>query len=280
MHINNKETYEDQLSRHYLGQYSFSHGDISKVPDELPGNQIGFNLNKFGYRTKEFKKFDLNNTNILYTGCSVTAGEYLHEENIWPYFLNSHLQKYFNNIDSYNISYGAASVQAIIKNAMSFIRVYGKPHYIFMCLPGYQRGLYFNKETKLYTNCMILPPKALAIGFTKNDIQTEYNLKYVEENNQLVISTLLTMFDDYCLTNNIKLIWSTWESEHATFYNNLNTKGYFYFDQSNIDENKEDEKLFEYYHIAKDDMHFGVKWHIQYEKEVFDELVKREFIEK
>jgi len=251
------------------------------------GPDVVYKLNSEGFRTKNFKKFNKENINIIYSGCSWSFGEGIPDEFIWTSLLDKKILNHKNkNIDSVNLSYPGSSIDLIIKNIMSYIRNYGNPNYIFICFPGIDRKIHFSKYRKKYIKATT-SPTILLKPFVINDIERDikdYTVNYIEENNILYYSILINIFIDYCSTNNIKLYFTTWEFNQNNIFKNLEFDSYIEsLDLSHLVTNEELTDLYPYkntedlpyWNIAQDNSHPGTFWH-QAISNLFFERIKND----
>lgn len=254
----------------------------------FPNNNIKYNLNKFGFRSQSFENFNKSNTNILYAGCSFTFGLGLPEQYMWSNILTNKIKTYTNqNIESFNIGYRAFSNYLIVKNIMSFIRIYGKPDYLFVLFPDCARDFIFNEKTQQYQHVF---PRF----FNKNKsvpFEIKYTKNFSYETNFLKSSDMIKNLEDFCKESGIKLIWTTWyypdfEIYQKVGFNNLlitdttflqaNT-GYqriYTRGQHGVEYSYENKNKLPYWEVARDLVHPGTAWTNHISDEFFGEFVK------
>ncbi len=160
--------------------------------------------NSRGFRSVEFS----SKNSILTAGCSYTYGSGLPFEYIWPQLL----QKKILDKQVANLSYPGASIEQLIYYLFQYFKQIGNPEMIICNFPDFFR---FNTVTKdlyliqYYTN------------IHENTYYTKEFKKSIKESFGSEASGLYTnvqlilMLEQYCESNNIKLIWSTWESISA-----------------------------------------------------------------
>ena len=124
---------------------------------QIKGPRIQYKINKDGFRSKHFATLKKENFNILYGGCSWTFGEGLPEEMTWTYQVTQGIKNKINkNVIDYNLGFMAFSIDLIIKNVMSFIRLYGKPDVIFLCFPDVGRKIkYMDNSYEIFNRSPI-----------------------------------------------------------------------------------------------------------------------------
>jgi hypothetical protein len=224
-------------------------------------------LNKHFYRTKNFKQFDSETYNIISSGCSFTFGNGIPEEYTWPKLLENKIQEKFTDkkIVGYNLGAPGGSVTSIIKELMAFIRVYGKPDSIFLLFPEISRGLVYrefkDKDKKNAFENISLVKNYLS---EKEPNAIKYIESYVPENHLMQLSILLGLFEEFCKSSKINLLWSCWFEKDYYLLKSLNfkflSKEYVNsdFKFNNSPENKNN---IPYWKIANDGSHPGVFYH-------------------
>jgi hypothetical protein len=113
--------------------------------------KIPYKLNKDGFRSNNFNKVNKNKYTILFTGCSVTFGQDLPAEMVWPELVAKELAKE-KDIDYYNLGIMGSSIMLCIKNILGFINTYGMPNLIIMLIPDLFRTISYDPETKSYVD--------------------------------------------------------------------------------------------------------------------------------
>ena len=231
------------------------------------GPEVVYKFNKDYYRSQHFKNLSDSDINILYAGCSNTFGTGIPEEFIWPTLLsNSISSSKDKNVEHFNIGFPGFGIDIIIKNTMSFIRTFGKPDYIFMMLPDLSRSVVFLKESNRYIKTFVNDWSETL----KNKAQKKYIEYYEYENSILKYSMLLNMLEDFCESNNIKLLWTTWRVEDDKVYKSLNFRNYFSPDLNFKMTDPSNQNIFNrpYWKTAEDGGHPGTGWH-QYISELY-----------
>ncbi len=232
----------------------------------VDGPPVFYKINHHGFRSKHFEKFNNDKETILFSGCSWTFGEGLPVEYTWTELLVNKLEQDGKQVDHYNIGYMGQSINHIVKNIYSFIRNYGKPKYLLICLPDLQRNIYysqkFNKYIKAYVNTSF-------IG-SKDKDRERYTKNYQEEDNLLVAINSMLYLEDFCKASEINLIWTTWANQDYNTYKNIGFKNLMDPDTSFIAANPSYRKLeFPYYpnrmnlpywEEARDGAHPGTCW--------------------
>jgi len=223
---------------------------ISEGPD------FKYKINKDGFRTKHLEKLNSDNTNVLFLGCSVTSGVGLPEELVWTSIVTDEMNKKFGNVVSYNLAVHGTGVDQNFHNLRVFIDKYGKPDYVFILLPGFERFVIYNQEGRLF------------LEITKASKGSEMYKKFrvVKELikhgslEDLILSAVekIHMIEFLCKSLDIKLLWSTWHEGYMKICEEVDFKNYIHVHTKEIPENKNNTP---YWAIARDLSHFGSAYH-------------------
>ena len=204
---------------------------------------VRYYFNSLGFRSDEFIK-NHNGKHILFAGCSETEGCGGNLESSWPYIVYGELCKKEKISGFFNLSKAGWGHEVIISNIMAYINNYGKPDAIYILLPNMGRIYqwedssddkehyfykYFFADTVKQKN-QELYKYFFADTVKKKDQERGPNARYltrkltVEEQRNVfaTFTILMKLFEDYCISNNIELFWSTWDYSDAINYSNVN----------------------------------------------------------
>lgn len=178
-------------------------------------------FNSDGYRSKEFD----GSAKLLYAGCSTTFGTGVPEDGIWGSMVAAEL-----GVPYVNISKQGTSSQWIVKNILAYFDEYGHPDTVCCLFPDlYRMTLATNNQqltyggngqsggsdpaddfSKIYDVHLdqVLPPKK-ALDYSKKP----HDIRDVLPSDMAVYFSIqsILMLDQYCRSNGIKFIWSTWD---------------------------------------------------------------------
>lgn len=204
-----------------------------------------YSFNNYGHRSDDFVKNE-KKYNILFSGCSVTFGESLPYQQNWSGKLYKKI-KNIKDVGNYNnLSFLGGSSEFIIFNIFLYFKEFGNPNVIFLLLPDSSRRVTWNDGSKNYENYV-------------NAQENENGIKM-----SLLRSLYhVTMLEQYCLSNNIKLFWSSWNEEDCNnFYNHYNFNNFIYLSNYKVLDNSKnnDEKNSLYYMIGRDGVHPGLRY--------------------
>jgi hypothetical protein len=114
--------------------------NIKKQPKDWIYNnkKVFYDINSYGYRTKEFEKIEWEKSVVLF-GCSLVFGEGVNE--------NETISSYLENIIGYpviNIGIGGSSNQLIFHNSLALLEKFKKPKKVIFCWTSFLRYLKYN----------------------------------------------------------------------------------------------------------------------------------------
>jgi hypothetical protein len=243
--------------------------------------EVVYKLNKDGFRTENFKKLDNRAFNVLASGCSCTYGQGVSQEYSWPEILAKKIQtKLSKPIKMHNLGVMGASIHLTIKNAMAFIREHGAPDEIYLLLPPDSRKLVYVDGIKKFKS-LVMSPDGYKKMIHGNDPSTKrFYESYCEEDSYLLSITLISFFEDFCSSNNIRLIWTSYaQPVDEDLYDKVGFKFYKkyaiddcndYHDQDCIDKMPKNIEGISHWEIGADDDHPGVWWHTEVAKMFYD----------
>jgi hypothetical protein len=204
-------------SQRNLDQYGYPSSVLVDVNNHYKTNQLG-------YRSKEFSQ-----TDIIFSGCSFTFGIGTDINANW----SSVVGKYIG-LDYVNLGRNGASTMENILGIFSYCKKYGNPKYIFCLFPNFERIVlqathgFSGSKLFLELDDPLIPtyaPVQLHFDYDRlaghKDRPKFLKMPYAFED---IISLdiaywlnirLIEILEQYCNSNNIKLLWSTWD-EHGT----------------------------------------------------------------
>lgn len=203
-------------------------------------------LNSNGYRCENFTK-NHNGKHILFSGCSVTWGSGLLLDEIWSKILYEKIQLKEKCSGYFNLAIPGTGIPDQVINIFKYCKEYGNPEYIFIALPDLSRFYFYDKEKDIFYNSFYSEDKS--INFVK-----------------LFVYQYYFMLDQYCTSNNIKLLSFTYNyptnkenSFNFLFKNKFKT--FHNIDINVLLEYVYNNKNNEYYELARDKEHYGTSYH-------------------
>jgi hypothetical protein len=170
-----------------------------------------YKINSNGFRGNEIS----GEEDLIIGGCSFTFGLGIPEDKIWAVELANNL-----NLKYANLSYPGASTMFIVQSMFKYFKQYRNPKTIICLFPdAYRMCLpYIENKLKSLDNPTNEEISHLFLkGFTDDRIPAYSKLPHMAEHvipkdvaKWLSIQHIY-MLEQYCKSNNIKFIWSSWE---------------------------------------------------------------------
>ena len=186
-------------------------------------DSVRYYFNSLGYRSDEFTEFH-DGEHILFAGCSETEGWGGNLDSCWSHMVYKKLSETKKISGFFNLSRAGWGHDVIIANIIEYIKTYGKPSKIYILFPNFSRSFNWSgwdNEQEIYEyivktnyyspNDVVLPSGKLVERQGLKE-QRESIVKFIN---------LVKLFEEYCISNNIKLMWSTYVPEDEENYNNL-----------------------------------------------------------
>jgi len=216
---------EDIKDVEFEGRYFLCKENVTGEKIVVEGPDFLYKLNQDGFRSTDFLEFDKNKNNILFAGCSITFGQGLPEDLVWPQVLMSSLvsQNPEEDFASYNIGIPGIGIFAIYKNILAFIESVGTPNKIFVLFPNISRGFIYSDERSDFIHSDMHSDKDL----DSHDYKYIKGYQHMEQ--LLTVVTLINSLEYLCYSLNIELMWSTWEFDGNALFNELNFKNFVTF---------------------------------------------------
>jgi len=187
-------------------------------------DSVRYYFNSLGYRSDEFTKFH-DGEHVLFAGCSETEGVGGNLDQCWAYITYKKLSDAGKISGFFNLSRSGWGHDVIIANIMQYINTYGKPSKIYMLLPNLSRGFEWdglNDQEEIYYHSQKTP--YFFFNNTTLGDGTVRDRQSLEDQRITMVSfvNLLKLFEEYCISNKIELVWSTWCAPDGINYKNLN----------------------------------------------------------
>ena len=207
-------------------------------------------INSLGFRSDEFTNVH-NDLHVLFSGCSFTWGTGLDIEQTWGYKLYQKINSNKKCSGFFNLGSPGTSFIFQIANLFKYFRLYGNPNILFLNMTEILRFYSYSVNRNVI-------------------LDAKYKREYLPIFKILVYQNYL-LLEEYCKTNNIKLISFSWEQETEDFLDTFKTfykinQDKIYKDiHDNFNKNSSNSKFIEL--MAKDNLHYGEIFHeIWYEK--------------
>lgn len=187
---------------------------IGKEPvDDL---SIHYKYNNAGFRSDDFTNMH-SKKHLLFSGCSEGEGIASPLDTMWNKIVYNNLNKDNGYSGFFNVAIDNFGFHKVVFNIINYINIYGKPDEIIILMPDVCRLNQWDSESNNYYQIWANP----------NDLNnTKDQINFM--NAVIDFIPFMKLFEEYCSTNNIKLIWSTWSELENKIYSDLNTFKYFF----------------------------------------------------
>lgn len=250
----------------------------------IDDNSIIYQYNEDFFRADPFTK-NHDGKHILFGGCSETEGVGGNIEDSWSHMLYSKISKEEKCSGFFNLGKSGWGWSRLIINSLIYFKKYGYPDTYFILLPNSQRKFYY--KYKIEDNVKITNwnygqtyPSYYFQGNWKNFEDQKFSdpKEYFEDFVFFLINW--KTFCELCKSNNVKLIFSTWDRLDS---DNLKPAPFDEFFE--LEENKLEKYFDKYYKThkvrqndyQKRDGHSGRIFHSFYANEFYEQYKKRGF---
>ena len=218
----------------------FTNKNLKKIDPELKIQDIFRKPNSMGLRSDEFTK-EHHGMHIVFAGCSITFGDGLPEEFIWPKLVFNKIKEEHQVSGYYNLGFNGANHFQIFTQIWSYIEHFGNPDVLFINFPDIRRLI---------------------------DAGVESRAVYI-------IATMYNSLHLYCKSVGIKLISFTWDTEinegpeqfiidQMIFQPELDPRSFF-------------AESFHKYHVVRDRQRFMFRYHQENEDSIYKDFFIRAF---
>lgn len=202
--------------------YSFDYNNINPITQngytQYKYHKVVDTNNVYRINSNEFRGDEISgNENIVFGGCSFTFGLGVPEDQIWSVQLAKNL-----NLSYSNLAYPGASIMFIVEIMFKYFKKYKNPDMVICLFPDPYRMYLPYVENKLESldNPMKESISHLFLkGFTDNRIPLYSKLPHKAEHviprdvAKWISIQYINILEQYCKSNNIKFIWSTWDPD-------------------------------------------------------------------
>jgi hypothetical protein len=186
-----------------------------------------YEINALGFRGKVY-----DNAEVLASGCSLTFGLGVPELGRWTNFLESKLNK-----SVMNIANPGASVATVCSQIIQYCMNNKMPKEIFCLMPDFFRNMVVvdkefyeskidRKKVKETDQLQLMFCNPRVFQNANSVVMQITDKKYIEDYtspHQLIMNSInyIYILESFCLINNIKLYWSTWDTSSALIMEEL-----------------------------------------------------------
>jgi hypothetical protein len=265
----------------YKDQRTFAVLPIENAEDD---GEVVYNFNNEFYRCDDFTDKHEPGKHVLFGGCSQTEGVGSPLETVWAKMIFNKLNSN-GLVDGYfNLARSGYGWQKIISSFLAYVKKYGYPDYFFVLLPNVGRFFEWDEERSDWFYVQRYPEKGNRKDLKKREVKPsvfDQTPMTMDEHRRSIIDFYLgwRMLIEICRTNNVKLLWSTWDySEYGNynFFDSSNTivelsshafQNYFIDKRPDGKEQKHD--------IQRRDGHHGILYHEYWYESFMNEIEKR-----
>jgi len=187
--------------------------EFSATPFELEigvdDGSVNYIYNSDRFRCDEFG-FNNSKYHIVFGGCSETEGVGGNLEESWSYKLYLNLKEKYDIGGYYSLGKSGNGWHKIALSLIEYANRYGAPTHFFVMLPNIGRNFYWNKDNKRWK----YDQKYVYAGTGDSPYGKENIIDEDEHKRQFIeFAVGWKIFYNYCKSNNIKLLYSTWDLE-------------------------------------------------------------------
>jgi hypothetical protein len=192
----------------------------------IDDGSVIYQYNKDFFRCDNFKKVH-DGKHILFSGCSETEGVGGNIDDAWSHILYNKICETEKCSGFFNLAKSGWGWNRIITNALIYFKKYGYPDVYFIMLPNHQRQFYyeindFSDENFVYWQTY--PTSYFIYKERPTEIRLSNRKEYLEDFVNFLIGW--KTFIELCKTNNVKLIFSTWDTLDSNNVKDLNLNGF------------------------------------------------------
>jgi hypothetical protein len=185
----------------------------------LDNGSVTYTYNSDLFRCDEFGS---NNSkyHVVFGGCSETEGVGGNLDEIWSYKVYLELKEKYDIGNYYSLGKSGNGWHKIALSLIEYVNKYGKPTHFFALLPNIGRNFYWHKDIKRWK----YDQKYVYINGEKSPHSKENLIDEDEHKKQFIeFAVGWKIFQNYCKSNNIKILYSTWdtiENNNLIIYDN------------------------------------------------------------
>lgn len=243
------------------------------VPDE----NIVYEFNNEWFRSDDFIVDHSEKYHVLFAGCSETEGVGSSLDTVWTKMLHESLKNDYDIGGFYSVAKSGFGWQKIITSVMIYIKKYGTPTHLFILLPNIDRMFKWFDSERIWRYIQRFP---IGVGDPKEHDGMRSATE--EEHMEMLINFIISwkLFEQYCKLLNIKVLWTTWDSEENENHRIFNQSENFFIGHTDtelanfIKAHRPDGKL-EEDDLNRRDGHSGKLYHMFWKENFYNEINKR-----
>ena len=243
--------------------------------------EVIYNFNNEKFRSDDFISDHNGKKHILFSGCSETEGVGSPLNTVWAKILYDKVSKDIENSGYFNLGRSGYGWQKIITSFMIYTKKYGFPDYFFILMPNI--GRFYKWEIEM--NHWVYMQNAIRNPFFKLDISDEQQSINFSKEREVFLDWVISwkLFVEYCKSNNVKLVYSSW---HTVENKNLQQVNHMFPELFLMDEDDMAKKFEEKrpgmktdtHDLRRRDGHHGILYHEYWAERFYEEIKSRNLI--
>jgi hypothetical protein len=244
----------------------------------IDDGEVTYDYNSDWFRSDEFTTEHPEKYHIVFSGCSETEGVGSPLDTVWAKIVHTKLKEKFHIGGYYNLAKSGHGWHKVISSLLVYIKKYGKPTHMIVLLPNVGRDYVWQEDRQSWNYDQKLPyaslkkhlPDSMADKITTLD---EYRDAFVH------FTLGWKLFEAFCNSSNIKLIFSSWnyeETKNLSFHNHH--PSFFGLDKPNFDyyaRQKRPDGKFKDRDLRRRDNHSGVLYHEWWADSFMQQILER-----
>lgn len=200
------KTWFSNLSKEEIDKRIFT-----SIPFELElgvdDGTVTYIYNSDFFRCDEFGSYN-SKYHVVFGGCSETEGVGGNLDQSWSHKVYSNLKEKYDIGGYYCLGKSGNGWHKIALSLIEYVNRYEKPTHFFVLLPNIGRNYYWNRHNKSWA----YDQKYVDLG-VDSPHKKENTIDIDEHRKQFIeFAVGWKIFQGYCQTNNIKILYSTWEN--------------------------------------------------------------------
>ena len=186
-------------------------------------------LNNIGLRCDDITEVKPEN-HILFSGCEITLPQGVDLDKGWANLVYKELVP--DGKDFRNLAYTGAAVERIVSNLFKYFKNYGNPQKLYVLMPELIRKVGVIEDRGVFKPKIYRQYKQLGENMP---FEPEHNLMAYPNSYplQLLAYNYLNQvryLEEYCFSNNIDLLWSSWDKSTNEFLDAYQHRYFFHVD--------------------------------------------------
>lgn len=184
--------------------------------EPIDDGSVEYDYNNDGFRSDNFTSIH-SGKHLLFAGCSEGEGISSPLDTMWNKIVYNSINNNGQYSGFFNVAIDNFGFHKVVFNIINYINKYGKPDEIILLMPDICRLNQWDGKSKNYNQIWSDP-------YDLSDEKDQENFM----NAIINFIPFMKLFESYCDTNNIKIIWSTWSIIEGKTFSMLGNFKYFF----------------------------------------------------